>query len=67
MAVQWLADGAQWRRWLEMHTLRRDVAGGRHASGLDGAGGQAGGAEGSSDGNHGDGCGCGSGDGLGME
>lgn len=35
-----------------VHTLGRDEAGGRLASGLDGAGGQAGGAEGAGNGNH---------------
>lgn len=37
---------------LPVRTLGRDEAGGRLASGLDGAGGQAGSAEGSGNGNH---------------
>jgi hypothetical protein len=45
--------GGQWIS--QLHTLGRDEAGGRLASGLDRAGGQAGSAEGSSNGNHGDG------------
>lgn len=47
-------------------TLGGHEAGGRLASGLDRAGGQAGGAEGSSDGNHCDEVEGGSGDELGM-
>lgn len=48
------------------HTLGRHEARGRLASGLDGASGHTGGAEGSSDGNHCGGNEGGSGDGLGM-